>query len=82
MKRDEYLVRAREMAPRGASLPQTRLDADAVRAIREAADERAAVRARLSQTVSNAALAARFGVSVRAIERVLAYETHVGVDDE
>jgi hypothetical protein len=77
MDRREYLTRAREFAPRGDALPQTKLSADDVAEIRNAVRLREIARAAIVREYSNAALAARFGVSVRAVERVLMRETHV-----
>lgn len=79
MNRDEYLVRAREFAARGCELPQTVLTPDDVRAIREAARLRETARMALAEQYGNAALARRYGVSVRTVERVLMRETHIGV---
>ena len=78
MDRATYLLRARELAPRGADLPQTKLTPDDVRAIRRMAQMREQARAQITEQFSNAAIAQRFGVSVRAVERVLAWETHIG----
>lgn len=72
ISRREYLVRAVEFAPRGAALPQTKLTAADVRAIREMAQARAALRRQASE-MSNVAIAARFGVHPRTIEKVLSY---------
>jgi hypothetical protein len=77
--RHEYQQRARELAPRGAALPQTKLTPEAVREIRRIAAEREQARARITALMSNAAIAERFGVSVRAVERTLAYEVHINV---
>lgn len=79
MNRAEYLVRARELAPRGTTLPHTRLTPEAVRAIRNAARLREIARAAIAEQYGNAALARQYGVSVRAVERVLMRETHAGV---
>jgi transcriptional regulator GlxA family with amidase domain len=79
MNRDEYLVRAREMAPRGERLPQTKLTRDEAEEIRRLARLREVARAQITQELSNTALARRFNVSARAVERVLAYEVHVGL---
>jgi hypothetical protein len=77
MDRATYLTRARELAPRGAALPQTKLSADDAAEIRNAVRLREIARAAIVREYSNAALAARFGVSVRAVERVLMRETHI-----
>jgi len=79
MNRHEYQVRARELAPRGERLPHTKLTAEQVREIRRLAQVREQERARINAEMSNAAIAARYSVSVRAVERTLAYEVHINV---
>jgi transcriptional regulator GlxA family with amidase domain len=74
MDRHTYLVRARELALRGEALPQTKLTADDVREIRRLAAARERARAAINERLSNAALAERFGVHVRTVERVLSWE--------
>jgi len=74
--RHTYLQSARSNAKRGQDLPQTKLlDMDIV-TIRSAARQRENLRQYIRDNLSNDALAKQFGVSVRAIERVMAYETH------
>lgn len=73
--RDEYLVRARELAPRGEALPQSRLSDDDVADIRSAARQREALRQHIRDHLSNEALARKLGVHVRTVEKVLALET-------
>ena len=75
MERGEYLVRARELAPRGQDLPQTKLLTIDVVSIRSAARQRESLRSHIRNTLSNEALANTYGVHVRTIEKVLAYET-------
>jgi len=79
LDRASYLVRARELAPRGMELPQTILTPDDVRRARAMKAKREKLRAMITARYSNAALAEIFGVSVRCIERALARETHVDV---
>jgi hypothetical protein len=75
LDRDEYLLRAREMAPRGQDLPQAKLlDLD-VLAIRSAARQRESLRQHIRDNLSNDALARKFGVHVRTIEKVLSAES-------
>lgn len=74
MRRHEYLVRARELAPRGEALPQTKLSAADVREIRRLAALRERARAAISARLSNAAIAERFGVHRRTVEKVLSWE--------
>lgn len=75
MNRDEWLMRARELAPRGQALPQTKLaDAD-VLAIRAAQAQREDLISFIRENLSNAALAEKFGVHRRTIEKVTMRET-------
>lgn len=80
LQRAEYLVRARELAPRGRALPQARLSDDAVADIRSAARQREALRQHIRDNLSNEALARRLGVHVRTIEKALSAETWGHVD--
>ena len=76
MNRFEYLQRARELAPRGQDLPQTKLlDLDVI-SIRSAARQRESLRKHIQSTLSNAALAKQYGVHEKTIEKVLARITH------
>ncbi len=75
MKRDEYLVRAREFQPRGEELNHARLTADEVAAIRSAAVQRERLREYIRRELSNDALAAKFGVHRRTVEKVTAFES-------
>lgn len=79
VERDEYLLRAVEFAKRGADLPQTKLTADAIAEIRQAAIDRDRLRREITDRLSNAALAKKFGVHHRTIEKVISFETHIGV---
>jgi hypothetical protein len=74
MQRHEYLLRARELAPRGDQLPQTKLSAADVAEIRRIAQAREDARAKITRDWSNAALATKFGVHHRTIEKILSYE--------
>jgi hypothetical protein len=74
MERGEYLVRARELAPRGQDLPQTKLLELDILSIRSAARQRENLRQHIRNTLSNEALAGIYGVHVRTIEKVLSYE--------
>lgn len=75
MNHDDYLIRAREFALRGSALPQTRLTPSAVNEIREAREKREDLRLHIKEKLSNDALAAKFGVHVRTIEKAIKYET-------
>lgn len=75
LDRDEYLLRARELAPRGQDLPHAKLlDLD-VLAIRSAARQRESLRQHIRDNLSNEALARKFGVHVRTVEKVLSAES-------
>lgn len=76
MNRDDYLMRAHEFAPRGMALPQTRLTPENVKEIRHAKWKREDLRQYITEELSNEALAAKFGVHVRSIERVLNRTSH------
>ena len=76
MNRDDYLIRAHEFCLRGLDLPQTKLVPEDVIAIREAVEKREELRQYIKQNLSNEALAERFNVHVRTIEKAMRYETH------
>ena len=75
LKRDEYLLRAREFAPRGQDLPQTKLLDLEVVAIKSAARQREKMRQYIKDNLSNEALAKQYGVHVRTIEKALQHHT-------
>jgi hypothetical protein len=56
-------------------LGQSKLNDDDIVAIRSASTQRAKLRQHIKAELSNEALAAKHGVHVRTIEKVLAYET-------
>ncbi len=66
-------------AKRGKELPHTVLDEKSVKEIRQAAMDRAEMRRKITEEMSNDALARRYGVHPRTIEKVLSYETHIQV---
>ncbi len=71
MPRDEYLLRAHELAPRGQDLPQSKLlDLD-IAAIRSAARQRENLRQYIADNLTNKALGKRFGVSEHSIEKII-----------
>lgn len=74
MSRHEYVLRAREVAPRGIQLPQSKLMPLDVVEIRSAQRQREALKRHIKNNLSNEALAARFCVHVRSIEKVLSRE--------
>lgn len=70
----------RHCCARGAQLPQTKLQEADVRQIRELVQQRQQQQLRQQLTeITNKALARRFGVHWRTIEKVLAMETHYHV---
>ena len=75
LDRAEYLLRAREFAPRGQDLPQTKLLDLEVAAIRSAVRQREKLRQHIADNLSNRALAQQYGVSLRTIERLTQHET-------
>jgi len=79
LERGEYLSRARSMALRGQELPQTKLLEMDVVAIRSAARQRENLLKHISENLSNKALAKQHNVSVRAIEKVVQFETWIHI---
>lgn len=75
LERAEYLSRAREFAARGQDLPQSKLLELEVAAIRSAATQRENLRRYIRENLSNEALAEKFGVHVRTVEKVLRHES-------
>ena len=76
LSRDEWRCAPHAYVKRGIELPHAKLTPLEIISIREAGRRREKLRKEINDTLSNQALARQFGVSVRAIERVLAYETH------
>lgn len=74
MPRAEWLGRAKETAARGEDLPQAKLCREKVEAIRSTVRQRDALRQHIRDNLSNTALAKKHKVSVRCIERVVAFE--------
>jgi len=76
ISRDEYLRDAASYSARGQELPQTKLlDMDVID-IRSAARQRQQLLKHIREHLSNEALAKRYGVHPRTIEKTLARETH------
>ena len=76
MTREEYLNGgAYQTAKRGMDLPQTKLTPLAIVSIRSDVRKRVKLRKEINDTLSNAALAKKWGVHVRTIESVLSYRT-------
>ena len=62
-------------AKRGMELGQTKLPPVAIADIRAAAVERERLRKEITERLSNKALAKKWGVHHRTVEKVLSYET-------
>lgn len=75
INRDEWEQRRTEFVRRGLQLPQTKLMPLDVSEIRSAARQRDRLKAHIKDHLSNAALAKRFGVHERSIEKVLSRES-------
>lgn len=73
MNRDDYLMRAHEFTPRGVSLPQSKLTDAQVQEIREFKEKREDLRRHIKDNLSNEAMAVKFGVHVRTIEKAVSY---------
>ena len=72
---DEWEQRRTEFVRRGLELPQAKLMPLDVAEIRSAARQRQSLRSHIANNLSNAALAAKFGVHERTIEKILSRET-------
>lgn len=77
MKRDEWSVRCRELVKRGQELPHAKLHDLDVITIRSAARQRESLRAHIRAELSNEALARKFGVHIRTIEKVVQSDSWV-----
>lgn len=75
LTRGEWEQRRTEFARRGMELPQAKLMPLDISEIRSAARQRERLRTHISDNLSNAALAKKFGVHVRSIEKVLSRES-------
>jgi transposase len=75
VNRFHYLQRAREFQPRGADLPHAKLTEEQAADILSCVRQRDNMRQYIKQNLSNEALAQRFGVSLRCIERLTSRET-------
>ena len=79
MNRQEYLLRAREQARRGTELPQTILTPENVSEIRSAQRQRESLRTHIRENLGNDALAKKYGVTTRTIEKVMSRESWAGI---
>lgn len=75
LNRDEWEQRRTEFVKRGLDLPQTKLMPLDVSEIRSAARQRDRLKTHIKDNLSNAALAKRFGVHERSIEKVLSRDS-------
>lgn len=73
------LMRECYLFKRGEQLPQTKITDAQVVEIRAAAEKRRDLREWIVENLSDRALAAKYGVHHRTIEKILARETHVHV---
>lgn len=77
LARNEYLLRAVEFAPRGELLPQAKLTRAQVLDIKSALIQRDGLRQYIKNNLTNDALAKRFGVHRRTIEKIVSNETWI-----
>jgi hypothetical protein len=75
MNRMEYKIRAYELAKRGTQLEQAKLDEKTVRMIRKDHARKLKIIKLLNAKYSAKALAKRFRVHHRTIEKILTWET-------
>ncbi len=73
--REQYLLAASTFAARGAELPQSKLTPDLVAEIRSARRQREALRKHIAENLTNQALAKKYGVHVRTIEKAITNES-------
>lgn len=77
--RHTYLQNTRAYAVRGQDLGQAKLNDDAVREIRKAAEQREDLRQHIKENLSNEAMAKKFKVHVRTIEKALSYHSWIHI---
>ncbi len=75
--RDDYNSNAIAKALRGVELPHSRFSEDDILEIRSAIKQRESMRQYIKDNLSNEALATKFNVHYRTIERVIQRETWV-----
>lgn len=75
LDRSEYLAIAREFAATGSALPQTKLLPEHIEDIRSAVKQRDSLKKYIQENLTNEALANRFGVHRRTIEKVISRDT-------
>lgn len=75
LSRQEWSLRSAEFCPKGQDAPHAKLlDLDVI-SIRSAAKQRENLRKYIAENLSNEALAAKFCVHIRSIEKILTRET-------
>ena len=72
--RDQYLLRATEFAVRGSEHPQAKLTDEQVQEMRSARRQRQALLRHIKENLSNEAMAKKYGVHVRTVEKVVTHE--------
>lgn len=77
LSRNDYLLRAVEFAPRGELLPQAKLTREQVLDIKSAVIQRDGLKQYIKDNLTNNALAKRFGVHRRTIEKIVSNETWI-----
>lgn len=77
LARDEYLLRAVEFALRGELLPQAKLTREQVLDIKSAVIQRDGLKQYIKDNLTNNALAKRFGVHRRTIEKIVSNQTWI-----
>lgn len=75
MKRHEYLQRRTEFVQRGTDLPQSKLTEDDVIDIRSIQRQRAKLLAHIKENLSNDAMAKKYNIHPRTLEKILSRET-------
>ena len=75
MTKEEWQLSRGEFAARGFDLPQTKIPTGGIIAIREAAVKRKQMRDEITAKLSNEALARKWNVHVRTIEKIISKET-------
>lgn len=73
--RDEYLLAARAFVKRGEDLPHAKLTPELVAEIRSARRQREKLRKYIDENLTNQALAKKYGVHVRTIEKAITNES-------
>lgn len=75
LERGEYLSRTKEFALRGQDLPQSKLTDDDVMEIRSMIKQRENMKVYIRQNLSNQAIADKFNIHIRNVEKISTYQT-------